>query len=204
MNTLKVLSSCTTSIPNASIFMLNLKSLAYIFPIFAQKALKSKDPEEQKSTVSTTLAILYNMILNLDDLGRKRILAKFKEKKHKNSKKLLDYRAEYSEGVGLIATDKKLILDALKLEEGSEEARRVLREKKMENGLMELWYIQFMVMWMMAIDKEANNYFQIVLGIDKLKEVRQSVIEFVNTLEGEFKQKVEGILTEVLSDKEIM
>lgn len=193
-----MLNTCTSVNPRASYGLLRLNCLALFFPILQKKALKSKNKETQRNTISSILSILYNLVLNLSASDSKRILLKLKEKNHKNLKKILDYKNDYSSSLDEVIKQKDLILQAVGIDLTEDEAEKIMMEKKLENGLMQIWYIRFIIIWLYENNEETSKFLDILLGVEKVKNEKLEFLDFYETLEqgikDKIKERVPGIL----------
>lgn len=116
--------------------------MKYLFPILAGKALKSKDPEISLQTKFKALGIVYNLLICSLEGYVDRISGKFSEKNGKNLIKVFELRGLIAKKLSEIESSKLLILQAMDIEiDDSEMVEVVMNQKRMENGFMELLYI---------------------------------------------------------------
>jgi hypothetical protein len=162
LSALKTISFAVVNNPQGCKYFLDNQGLKYIFPIFAGKALKSKDPEIQKDTTKRAISMIFNLVLYLPDQQKLRILGKFVEKNCKNFLTLLNFRAKFMDELDEIEESRDIIIEALKLDKADEEGIEAeMTNRKMESCLMELYYSDFLLAWLGSQNENVRHFFEV-------------------------------------------
>ena len=172
LSCLKTISFTVTTNPRGCRYFLENKGLRYIFPILNKKALKSKDAEIQFDTTKRALSIIFNLVLYLDENNRLRVLLKLLEKQGKTLVGLFKTRDEIDARLSDFEKNKKLVEDALRLDGADEDLVEAgVMAKRMENGLVELLYLDFLLLWSFKQSKEVSFLFSIIVQFELRERV---------------------------------
>ena len=141
-------------------FFIDAKGLKLLFPIFMHKALKEKNPDEQRTLDDHSIAILFNLCLYLDDIEFLRLVAKFKENNYEKFDRLITYHEKYIVAVEKVEANKEEFARMLEIQD-QDELESELYRKKMEEGQLSLFMADFIIALLSTSDSLVKDYFDV-------------------------------------------